>query len=187
MKKNRWIPLAILLAIILNACSSSIKVMNTQAAPDFNLTSYKTFGFAQDNALAVGDSIEIPAEHLALFQREVSRQLEQRGLTQTSTNPDLLVNLGIVVAEKTQTRQTDFRTDAPYYSGQRRYSWKSKEVEVGRYKEGTISVHLVNNAQNALVWSSEAEAVVPRKAEKVQEKITEGVEKLFSSLLPTAK
>ncbi|MBC3539715.1 DUF4136 domain-containing protein [Rufibacter sediminis] len=173
------------LVFLLSACSS-IRVLNTEAAPDFNLSTYKTFDFAQGNTGADSTETIIPAEHIAALQREVSQQLEKRGLTRSTTNPDLLVNLGIVVQEKTQTRDTNFRTDAPYYTGQRRYSWKSKEVEVGRYKEGTISLHLVNNAQNTLVWSAEAEAVVPKKTTEVQARISEGVEKLFESITPAS-
>jgi hypothetical protein len=133
---------------------------------------------------ASADSISqyIPAEHIASLQREVAIQLQKRGLTMANSNPDLLVNLGVVVQEKTQTRQTDIRSDPPNYVGQRRYTWRTREVVVGKYKEGTISVHLVDRDQNALVWSSEAESVVPPKAEKVQERIAEGVEKLFSSI-----
>ncbi|GGK68022.1 DUF4136 domain-containing protein [Rufibacter glacialis] len=161
------------------ACSP-VRVLNTQTSPGFNLGSYQTFGFMEVKADSSG--VNIPSEYLASLQREVASQLKQRGLTQTTTEPDLLVNLGVVVQEKTQTRQTDIRSDPPYYMGQRRYTWKSKEVEVGRYKEGTISVHLVDRARNELVWGSEAESVIPGKEGKVQERISAGVEKLFSSI-----
>ena len=32
-----------------------------------------------------------------------------------------------------------------------RYTWRSREVEVGRYREGTVSVHLVDSDRNELV------------------------------------
>ncbi|WP_207433210.1 DUF4136 domain-containing protein [Sabulibacter ruber] len=176
----------ILLVCVLAACSS-VRVVNTEAAPNFNLASYKTFGFMEVNTGSDTASIPIPPEYVSALKTEIARQLQQRGLTQSSANPDLEVNLGVVVMEKRQTRQTDIRTDPPFYMGQRRYTWKSREVEVGRYKEGTLSVHLVDRAQNALVWSAEAESVVPTKNEKVQERISEGVEKLFSSLTQNSR
>ncbi|WP_210464933.1 DUF4136 domain-containing protein [Rufibacter roseolus] len=182
MKRKIDYFLGLLLFLLLAACSP-VRVANTEAAPDFTLSNYKTFGFLEVNADS--SKLEIPAEHIAALQREVSNQLQKRGLTMATSNPDLLVNLGVVVQEKKQTRQTDFRTDAPYYMGQRRYTWRSKEVEVGRYKQGTISVHLVDRTQNNLVWSSQAESVVPSNNAKVQERIAEGVEKLFESL-PTS-
>ncbi|MFB9862077.1 DUF4136 domain-containing protein [Rufibacter immobilis] len=171
-----------LICLLAISCSP-VKVMNYQAAPDFNLSRYRTFGF-MDVTAGNSDSanVRVPAEQIAVIQREIANQLERRGLTQSTSNPDLLVNVGVVVLEKNQTRQTNFRTDAPYYTGQRRYSWRSQEVVVGQYKEGTISVHLVDNAQNTLVWSAEAESVVPEKQEKLQERIAEGVAQLFSSL-----
>jgi hypothetical protein len=40
----------------------------------------------------------------------------------------------------------------------------------------------VDRAHNTLVWSGEAESVVPKNQEKVEERISEGVEKLFLSI-----
>jgi hypothetical protein len=186
MVKHSIYSLLFLIVLSVSACSP-IRVENSEKAPDFNLANYQTFGFVEDNAATDTSEIRIPTEHIASLQREVTKQLQQRGLIYSANNPDILVNLGIVAMEKAQTRQTDFRTDAPYYTGQRRYTWKSREVVVGRYKEGTLSVHLVDRAQNNLIWSAEAEAVVPKKSEEVQKRIAEGVEKLFSSLPAASK
>jgi hypothetical protein len=173
---------SLLLVMALGEACSPVRVLNTEADQNFSLANYRTFGFMEVNAEEGTSGLAISPESLAIFQREVAKQLQQRGLTQSASSPDLQINLGMVVMEKTQTRETNIRTDPPYYMGQRRYTWQSKEVEVGRYKEGTISVHLVDRAQNTLVWSGEAESVVPKNQEKVEERISEGVEKLFLSI-----
>ncbi|WP_205500725.1 DUF4136 domain-containing protein [Rufibacter psychrotolerans] len=178
----KWIAICLtLLAFNLGACNS-VRVVNTNAAQDFNLGKYQTFSFMEVTTSADTAGIPIPPEYVNSLKQEITRQLAQRGLRPSESNADLQVNVGVVVQEKTQTRQTDIRTDPPFYMGQRRYTWKSREVEVGRYKEGTVSVHLVDRASNELVWSAEAESVIPDKAEKVQERISEGMEKLFSAL-----
>ncbi len=114
-----------------------------------------------------------------LLKEAISRQMQRRGLTQSQTNPDLLVNLGIVVNQKVQTRQTSLLTDPPNYIGQRRYRWQSREVETGRYRQGTVEVHLVDPARNELVWRGVAEGVVPERTARLERTISEGAEKLF--------
>ena len=38
----------------------------------------------------------------------------------------MLINIGIVVEEKIQTREMNLRTDPPMHIGQRNYKWESK-------------------------------------------------------------
>lgn len=106
-----------------------------------------------------------------------------RGITQNPENPDLKINLGIVVEEKTQTRQTSLADPGEWtYIGQRNYKWESKTVEVGRYKEGSITIHLVDDDSNEAVWIGLIEGVLPRKLEKRKEAITKAVATLFSEI-----
>jgi hypothetical protein len=162
------------------ACST-VKIVNTEPADNFSLFNYRTFNFydveAEGSALSADYS-----QRVDILKNEISKQLQKRGLRQSASQPDLLVNLGIVVEEKVQTRQTDLRTDAPRYIGQRRYSWKSEKVEVGRYKEGTVTVHLVDRAQNKMVWRGVAAGVIPAKTKKLEKTIAEGAEELFARI-----
>jgi hypothetical protein len=66
--------------------------------------------------------------------------------------------------------------------GQRNYSWKSEEVEVGRYKEGTVTVHLVDPNNNKLMWKGVVQGVVPSNKSNLSSTIQEGMEVLFSNL-----
>ncbi|WP_237144095.1 DUF4136 domain-containing protein [Pontibacter pamirensis] len=155
--------------------------MNTEPAPGFQLSNYETFAFYEVEASGEGLTPAYQTQ-VQYLQQAISDQLEARGLTQTTSDPDLLINLGIVVTEEVQTRQTDIRSDPPNYIGQRRYTWRSREVEVGRYREGTVSVHLVDNEQNELVWRGAAEAILQRKQAKLQEQIVKGVEEMFQAI-----
>ncbi|QMU30321.1 DUF4136 domain-containing protein [Adhaeribacter radiodurans] len=119
-----------LLALL--SCSST-RVANIQAADNFVLSNYKTFNFYE--ITANGEPVNPQFNNrIDILKSTIQQQLTSKGLTLSQTNPDLLVNVGIVTTEKVQTRQTDFRTDAPRYIGQYRYSWKSQQVEVGRYR-----------------------------------------------------
>ncbi|WP_232058408.1 DUF4136 domain-containing protein [Nibribacter ruber] len=144
------------------------------------LSKYRTFGFyADDSSLENSKAYE---QQIAFAQKEIAAQLQSRGLTQQNSSPDLLVNIGLVVDERTQTRETNFQTDRPKYTGQRRYTWQSKEVEVGTYKAGTLSVHLVDPTQNQLLWKGEAETVMPKKAQDIQERISKSIQALFKKI-----
>ncbi|GAA4297840.1 DUF4136 domain-containing protein [Nibribacter koreensis] len=173
----------ILLAVLLvagEACSP-VKVLNAEAEAGFSLARYKTFDFSIEDSILQNAPPEYNRQ-IELAQAEVLRQMMAVGLRQDKTNPDLLVNFGMVVEDKTQTRQTNFITDPPRYTGQRRYQWKSKEVPVGKYKAGTLSMHIIDPAQNKLLWKAEAETVIPKKSEDIQRGILQSIQALFRKL-----
>ena len=173
------------MTLLIVSCSST-KVLNTEAGEGVNLNAYKTFDFYKVEAS--GDTAsQLYAERISLLEDAIAIQMQKHGYLLSKTNPDLLVNIGVVVNQEVQTRQTDFRTDAPRYTGQRRYSWKSEEVEVGTYREGTVTVHLVDRKENKMVWKGAVQDVIPRKESKVQKTIANGIKKLFGSFSGTAR
>ena len=175
-KTSSFLLLAVVL--IVGACSP-VTILSTEPAPGFALANYKTFDF-----LKTESSGEISSkfnERLELLKTEISKQLTARGLHQGSADADLLINIGVVVEEKIQTRETDFRTDA-HYIGQRNYSWQVETVEVGRYKEGTVTLHLVDRKENAMVWRGVVNGFVSEKDSKVKETISAGVVELFKKI-----
>ncbi|MEJ8802111.1 DUF4136 domain-containing protein [Pontibacter sp. H249] len=180
MKVKHIILLSIFLCLLVAACSP-IKLLDSEADDGFRLSNYKTFDFY--DVEASGDALQPYGAQLDFLQEQITQQLEQRGLRRSSESPDLKVNLGIVVAEEIQTRETNILTDPPFYVGQRRYTWKSRDVEVGRYQQGTLSLHLVDNKRNELVWQGAAQGVVPEENKaKLQKRIEEGVKKLVQNI-----
>jgi len=169
--------LSILTLVFLLSCGGP-KVVSSELNEGVTLSNYKTFDFY--GVEASGDTM--PGrfrENLAMIKEAISAELSNRGFTQKSTNPDLLVNIGVVVDEKVQTRETDFRTDAPRYIGQRNYSWKTEEIEVSRYRMGTGTVELVDPKLNKIVWRGAVENVLPSKPSKTAGAIKETVAALF--------
>jgi len=177
--------LFILLAAL--ASCSGVKVLNTETGDNVDFAKYKTFDFYK--VTASGDTVtNLFNERMDILKEAIGAELTQRGYRQSGSNPDLLVNIGIKITEEVQTRQTDWRTDgATRYIGQRNYSWKSEEIEVGRYREGTVTVHLVDAVQNKMVWKSAAQGVVPEKQKNVQEVAQKGMKALFEKFPGTAK
>lgn len=165
--------------IMLAGCSSS-KVLKTEKSEGVDFSSYKTFDFYKVEARGDTNSQKYN-ESIEKLEDAIAIKMQKFGYLLSKTNPDILINVGVVVMEKIQTRQTDLRTDAPRYIGQRRYSWKSQEVETGRYRQGTVTVEVVDRKQNKLVWQGVIEDIIPQKDAKLERTIKKGVEKLFAS------
>lgn len=166
------------LIIVLLSCST-INVLEKEGEPGFNLKNYSTFNFFEVEGS--GDTTGNFASHTEQLIEAITSELQSKGLRLSQDNADLLINIGIVVQEKVQTRQTDIR-DAPRYMGQRRYSWKSEEVEVNHYRKGTVTIELVESGPEKMVWKGVAEGVIPEKDRKLKEAIQDGVKTLFADL-----
>ncbi|RRB06951.1 DUF4136 domain-containing protein [Larkinella rosea] len=180
MKNSLYCSLFILL--ILSASCSSIRVVKTEPADNFALSSYQTFAFSDIESAGDIPQSRFFRSQVDALKTAIEKQMARKGLRRVDTQPELMMNIGIKIDEKTQTRQTDIRSDPPNYIGQRRYTWRSREVEVGKYRQGTIDVHLVDPKRNELVWRGIVEGIVPNKPEKLQKQIDEGMEKLFDKL-----
>lgn len=170
------------MAFFLLSCGGA-KVLHSELSPGTDLSQYKTFNFYEVDA--AGDTMSAKfKERLTLIQDAITQQLEAKGFKRESDidQPNLLVNIGIVVDEKVQTRMTNYQHDAPKYIGQRNYHWKSEEVVVGRYRMGTVTVDLVDPKKNERIWEGVVEDVIPTKEARIQEAIREGIGKLFEKL-----
>lgn len=169
-----------LFSLILIMSCGGPRVLHRELAPGAEISTYKTFDFFQTSAS--GDTM--PGHYNDRFDRikkAIVNELTAKGLTQSTSNPELLVNIGMVIDEEIQTRETNFNTDAPRYIGQRNYSWKSEEIEVGRYRLGTVTVHLVDAKKEELVWEGAIEGVIPDKESRREKLINEGIRDLFSA------
>ncbi len=141
---------------------------------------YQTFDFL-DFDVKVLTEHEINEKNVDYLKSAIASQLEAKGLRQAA-NPDLVVNIGVVVEEEVQTRETDIRD--MHYMGQRNYHWEVEDVVVGVYKVGTVSVELVDRAGNKVVWTESGTNVISKKPKKVQKKIDKGAARIFKNFDP---
>jgi hypothetical protein len=135
---------------------------------------YATFDFVEFNVELMTE-YETNPENVEYLKAAISNELSDHGLSQ-SANPDLAINIGVVVEEEVQTRESDI-TEMRYL-GQRQYHWEREEVVVGVYKVGTVSVELVDTKSNKVVWEG-SDANVIRNQKGVQKKIDKGVARIF--------
>lgn len=173
------IPFLFAVSFILISASFSctpVRVVSTQEKENIDYNIYRTFNFMdvsfRNDAVANNDM-----EEFVLLKTAIAKEMEHLGYVQAD-NPDLWINIGIVVEQKTQTRTTDIR-EAPLYIGQRRYHWESEEVVVANYEEGTVSVDMVDADKNERVWEGVAAGTVTDNPQKLEKRINKVMELLF--------
>jgi hypothetical protein len=173
----------ILFLILLTAACSSVKIKGVQKADGFSIANYKTFSFYEVST--EGDAIGPNSQaNLKLIKEAIAKEMEQRGVSMVADHPDLHVNIGIVVMHQVQTVETSFTnpSDRTHYMGTRNYSWQSTEKVVGTYRDGSVIVHLVDQATNKLVWQGVAQSVLPEKEKNVPALIQEAIKSLFAKV-----
>ncbi|NHE55770.1 DUF4136 domain-containing protein [Cyclobacterium plantarum] len=181
MKKNSpMLYFSILLLLILAGCRSSPVLVDSAGYGPVDMSIYQTFDFFQIDA----ENSENPEfkKNIQYLQKAIATEMQNEGLRQTTSNPDLKINLGIVVTEKVQTRETNLATDPFMYIGQRSYTWKVEEVQVGTYKEGTLTLHLVENKSEQAIWVGTIRRALPKKVKNTPETIDKVVEILFEEM-----
>lgn len=176
MKKIIW------MLIALSCACSSVSIKNVKKDDSFSIAKYKTFNFydVQSSGDAIGENYKA---NLDLLKEAITKEMKLKGLSQNTSEPDLLINIGIVLLQKVQTRESSISDPGARnnvtYMGYRNYSWKSETVEISRYREGTVTLDFVDRASNKLVWQGSAESIVPEKEKNVPTLIQEGMQKLF--------
>lgn len=175
------IGLLVVLVSVVAGCSS-YRIVKNEQDNSANWSTYRTFAFIDTSRIdpSPGTTYQATMEQV---KRAVAIEMVNRGYQQvsggsTSGQPDLLVNIGTVVNEKTQTRPTTIY-EAPRYIGQRRYHWQSQEVPVGTYREGTLSLHIVDSRRENLLWDAAVSSILSKKG-VTPEQINEAVGKVFS-------
>lgn len=165
---------------LLSSCGGPLKVYTTHEK-DVDFESYKTFDF-----------YEIKEEHLAL--KEVNRrrlamaielELGYKGMKRTSNKPDLLVNLYSVI---NRTQNTVEKTSSVGYYGAATPYGTGIGISVspqGKYSEyytqGTVTIDLVDRAQNRLVLEGVAK-VDAGSGDDADRMINYTVKKVFAEI-----
>jgi hypothetical protein len=174
---NSTLIILILVMGALSSCAPTRVVVENNKYEDFKLSNYTTFDFAQ---------IDTPNDSLVPYQQivdslkvKITKAMEARGHQRVSTDPSLRINLGVVVADKVQKRETNITSDPFTYSGSRSYYWEVREIPVNTYREGSVTVHFVNNPGNVLVWAGTISEVVPKKQEDKIAAIQDAVDQIF--------
>ena len=165
MRIRTLLSLAAIIGLLatLTACESG-PTIRADADPSANLGSYKTFGFFDKVSTDKGNYRTILSTRL---QEATRREMEKRGYTYAETDPQLRVNFNVNVADKTDVRSTP-SAGAGYYGYRSGMygAWAGypQDVQTVHYKEGTLSIDLVDAAKQQLVWQGVAQGRINKQA-----------------------
>ena len=148
--------------------------LRVNADPAADLSGFRTFGFMRPLGT---DNPDRPTMLSARLSAATTRELEGRGLSFVSNNPDLLVNFFSGFQSGIQmSNMPIFLMPVPHYGAWTGYRATFAPGE--RITEGTLGVHLVDRRNNRLVW----EGIVN---DRVTEAMTENPDETVNTLIAT--
>jgi hypothetical protein len=154
--------------ILLSAGCASGPTVRVDKDPSVNLRTYKTFAFFEASArlgpfppISTLPFAEPAARYTSLqsqhLQRATREQMERQGYVYDEAHPDLRVNAVLHVDEKFELRSTP---------GAYGYIGLGGALDSAYYRQGTLSVDLIDVRRNALVWRGVAEGRVNTQSDK---------------------
>jgi hypothetical protein len=168
-------------ALVLAACTSAPEIRrDVNPAADF--AAYRSFGFFSPLAT---DRAGYETVFTSRLKDATRRAMEAKGYVYREANPDLLINFFANVQEK----QEIVSTPAMGYYGYRRGMYGGfgmYNVDTITYREGTLSVDLVEARRKLLVWQATAEGTVSNEARKNPGPVIDSVVAEMMSALPPA-
>ena len=168
MRLSKPLAVTAMVAIVagLSACTSGPDI-RADADPTVNLSSYKTFGFYQKVST---DKVAYTTLVSTRLKDATRRELETRGYKYVEANPELLANFNLNVADKQEIRSSPSMSAG--YGGY--YGYRSgmygvwggypQDIDTINYKEGTLSIDLVDSSKQQLVWQGTAQGRINKKA-----------------------
>jgi hypothetical protein len=148
-------------AALLAACASAPEIQH-DTNPTADFASYRTFAYFSPLATDRAGYESVLTSRLKAATR---RMMESKGYVYNETSPDLLVNFFANVQEKQEVRSWPsigyYGYRYPWYG-----SWGVSTVDTVTYREGTLTVDLVESRRKVLVWQATAEGRVSEEARK---------------------
>lgn len=158
MRLSRILPTAWLafVLLLLAGCASG-PTIRADADPQADFGRYRSWAFYEPIAMEANGYTSFTTERI---REAVRREMDARGYTYDPAAPDLRVNFQGIVQDRTDV-YTMPRTDYQYF-----YSYRARtyvavpvwydETQVRQYREGTLTVDLVDARRNHLVWTGSA-------------------------------
>jgi len=165
------------LALAVGACQTLPRI-RTEMAPDADMTRYRTYDYFEKPSTDRRGYQTITTRNI---EDAIDREMSQRGLVRSSSNPDLKINFHIAKRDKVESRP------GPSVGVGYGWGWRSRfgyDFMYGRdvetVTEGTLTVDLVDRSKNALVWSGSASRTLDSKVlDQPRKAIDQAVKLIF--------
>jgi len=165
--KTKILGLLALTFLIIGGCAKYQIVSDYDHEADFG--KFKTFNFQTPKP-----NPNAPIRFSQINQNRLKHAITHQMMLhnyEKAPNPDLLISFYLKVDQKQGVY--DY---GPYYG----YDYGWNDVSTYNYKEGTLTIDLVDTQRNRLVWQGSAMGVLPDNIRNVEEKIKNVVQKIFN-------
>lgn len=146
-------------AAVLAACESGPSIRR-DTNPSAQFGTYKTFGFFPKMAT---DEAGYESLFTSRMKQATRRQMESKGYVYSEEDPDLLLNFFANLEDRQEIRSTPVSMGYYGYRDPFFYGVATPDVQTINYKQGTVTIDLVERAGKFLAWSATAEGRVDRK------------------------
>jgi hypothetical protein len=144
------------LGLLLAACAATGPEIRYDRAPDADVAAAETFSFIDPLGTDRNGYATLLSQRLKDAAR---RELELRGYRYVEEDPDLLLNFGATLDDRLEVSPGPSVGVGYGYYGYRRglYSgWMGYETRVDDYREGTLSIDVVDAETMRMVWEGVA-------------------------------
>jgi hypothetical protein len=139
---------ALTIVFLMAAGCASKPQVRVDKAPAANLSSYRTFSFYERLSTDKPSYTSIMSARLKQATRD---ELERRGYVYSERDSDLKVNFNLRVADRQEVRS--YPTNGGVFLRRAGFT----DVDVIQYRQGTVSVDLVDHHSQALIWQGVAD------------------------------
>lgn len=162
--------------LLIFGCTSSPTV-NTQSAPDLQLSNYKTFAFFSPLSTDHSKYGSLLSQRL---KKNTRAALEAKGYVYDENNPQMLINFSTDKVQKTDVDSMPSMSPwgAGWYSPWGGYN----DVYVNQYEEGTLVVDLIDAKQKQMIWQGTARAIVSKNQQTNSENIDTAITEMFNKM-----
>jgi hypothetical protein len=158
---------AVAAAVVVSVCAST-PAIHRETNPDATFNSYKTFGFFSPVAPDKFGYESLLTQHL---KDSIRYRMELKGYVFGARTPDLLLNFYVNIEDRSDVRTTPGSVGyvgyaGGYYGYRKGYYrvFNTGTVETVNYKQGTLTIDLVDAKQKVVAWTATAEGRVSRDA-----------------------
>jgi hypothetical protein len=158
-------------SVLFSACANT-PTIHRDTNPAATFSSYKTFGFLSPLATDKFPYESLLTQHL----KDATRQaMESKGYVFSTNGPDLLLNFYVNIQNKQDVRTTPgsaayvgYGYPGGYYGYRTGYYrvYNTATIETVNYKQGTLTIDLVDAKQKVLAWTATAEGRISNSALK---------------------
>ncbi len=169
------------ISFLLVRCTTSYSVL-TDYDRDADFSNYTTFywadEFQQEHSETEGNE---PLFYNTLIKKRlkeaVQREMEGRGYTLSSENPDLLVNSQVMVENRISGSQN---YNPGFYGGLWWMGGSSFNSNIDQAKEGDLVIDLIDREKKQLIWQGYAPSVLEVEMKNREETLKNAVTLVFS-------